>query len=415
MGIQQAERGSAVIITKDVTLVQVLPEPETPKSSFSFNPRIALLCVCALNVVAGAVNNLCLKYCYKQLVPPCHDCLPRFFTAPFLMLFLAFFAQTLCLGMYYTDRAFAKKRNSDALFEFQPNGDPQKPSCPFWCFCIPACCDFTATIGAYIASNIVLPSVVSVCSSFNFIVTACLTLVLLQVALRICNYAGGVLLVVGVALMAAGTILYPDTDSALGETHSWLGIMLACGSTFFYALQFVIEEAVLRKYAAAPLYVVGMEGVVGTIVSGTAVLIAHFAGAENFVENVYQVFNDLGVILGILGFILFVTLSMASGVLVTYLGSSLLRSVLFPLQTVVLYFAELVLLWAVFRGITCAGLIVTIIAILVFNNLIIFPGCSTCTEFMQRPIIFLCLSPPDDHTSAQKLESKLEDKSEYIY
>jgi len=257
-------------------------------------------------------------------------------------------------------------------------------------------CDYFGSMGIYLAVLVVVPSVASVCLNFTFFVTAATSLLYLRVAIRRCNYIGGAILSVGLTITSMGTIYNPDEDAAFHSDYSWIGIVLAFVATIFYSFQYVYEESLFTKYSCSPLYAVGIEGAIGCVASALGLVIVNLAGFENTAESIYQLSHNGGLFAATA--ILFVStmICMLSGQVVTIHGSSLLRVVLGPLQTALLFIAEVTFLkWAEFDVLTCCGLAVTLVAILSFNNLIWFPISTRLNEKLNRPVVFLCLTNPD--------------------
>jgi len=204
------------------------------------------------------------------------------------------------------------------------------------------------------------------------------------------------MLCVALALVAVGTIRNPDEDVPFGSSLGWLGILLGCVSTLFYSFQYVFEEKLFLQYKCNPVLVVGLEGGFGLTISVTAVMVAHFVGVENFVESAYQILHNTPLLAGIIGFLLSHLVLLVCGTLISYFSSGLLRSVLGPMQTIVIFVLEVtVLQWAVFEVITCAGIVLMVFAVLLFNNLVVIPRWNSLNRALNKPVVFACLTDPD--------------------
>jgi len=342
----------------------------------------------ALTIIGSGGYTLLLKFCYNQIVPPCDGCLPRNYSSPFLQTAIAFTAQIVCFLMYFAYKLFVPKSNSRKILE-------EKKQCPFYLLAIPAFIDFTGTCLYNYAALFVSPSVVTIESSFIFVAAGIFTMAYLRRALRICNFVGTGPLILSLALIGVASLNTPDAEVEL-DSNSWIGVVLALVSSICYGFQYVFEEKLIGKYTISPFLIIAFEGMFGIFITTIALIIFHYTGVENFMESIYQIFKHPEILGANIGFFFSHLTLMTCGIMVTVLGSSLLRSVLSPLQAVLLFFAEtLILQWVAFEVLACIGVIAAILSILLFNNLIFCIGCKKVNKFLGKPVVFLCLLDPD--------------------
>lgn len=203
------------------------------------------------------------------------------------------------------------------------------------------------------------------------------------------------ILAAGLVVTSVGTLLGPKQDTVWDSSYSWLGIVLAIVATLFIAVQYTFEEHLFTKYRCSPVKVIGIEGAMGSVMGAICVGIANATRFESLVETIYQITHHSGLLAVNIILPFTTSTSMIAGLLVTQLGSSLLRSVLGPLMTVMLFCLEVTALrWATFEALTCAGLVVAVFGIMFFNSLIVCcPGVAR--RSLDEPVMFCGLSNPD--------------------
>lgn len=93
------------------------------------------------------------------------------------------------------------------------------------------------------------------------------------------------LLFIGLALVGATPLIFPDKEEKEGDDKSpllvILGIALIIIAQMFTGSYMVIEEKLFSKYSLHPLKVVGWEGVWGTILYAILLVILQFIPCQN--------------------------------------------------------------------------------------------------------------------------------------
>ena len=90
------------------------------------------------------------------------------------------------------------------------------------------------------------------------------------------------------ALFLVGLSSFIGTKSGTGRETNALGIIMMFMSLLFAGIQFVVEEALLNKYATHPLKVVGYEGLWGTLVYIVTLIIMQHVRCDDFSQKIKE-------------------------------------------------------------------------------------------------------------------------------
>ena len=118
-------------------------------------------------------------------------------------------------------------------------------------------------------------------------ITAIMSVVFLKRRLHRHHWTGLLLVVIGIALVGLAVMLNKSDDDTQKPV---LGICLMIGSILIQGSQFIIEEKFFGKYFLSPMRVVGWEGIWGSLVFGSLLIIFQFIPCD------FELWSSTGVI-----------------------------------------------------------------------------------------------------------------------
>jgi len=250
---------------------------------------------------------------------------------------------------------------------------------------IPALCDITSSTLQYISLNFMDPSIYVMIRGGLPITTAIFSVIFLGRKLFSHHILGLSLVVVGIALVGVSDIMSENNEE--NDPNNSLGLILALLSLIGTAIQFIIEEKIFKKWYVHPLKQVGLEGSWGLLYSVIVIIITSNItcsppdGAQcnnGYLENPWSAITD---ILANGPLLIYVCLTMISlsffnfcGVSVTKHVSSLARSIVSILVTVVVWAFSLLELGQAFEWLQLCGFLVLVSGNLIYNEVIEVPG-----------------------------------------
>merc|ERR1719162_468082 len=102
--------------------------------------------------------------------------------------------------------------------------------------------------------------------------------------------------------------------------HTVVALLVGMMSQFLGSLQVVFEAKVMAQYTTPPLQLVGYEGVMGTPVGLSVIVLAYMFGNSNPVESFHKVTQSYYTLACLLMFLFAVTAFNLSGMFVTKYG-----------------------------------------------------------------------------------------------
>lgn len=347
------------------------------------------LLVAAVFMLASATfDTSATKYMNKQELPRCDGCKPVFFEAPMFQTLTGYVGQLVFLPIYFLDSYVARKRDTARKLDLPTShSDFKKPHCPVWIWIFPLLLDFISTSCLNYSTMLAQASTVQMLRSSNIVIAFLLSAFALKNRIYIHQIFGVLLVFLGLMLVAIYAILNPDEETNY-KNLQWLGIVTALAGTGFSAFQWVLEEIIFRRYYCSPFEGVGWMGFYGCIVGGIMLGVFQAAGWEDVKGAFYQM--GLGkkestiLIAFNLSYIVSLSINTASGefivfgcidsmllcftgITVTKLGSSLLRTIVNAGRTVSMWLIELIVGWSRFAVLNFVGLILISIAMGIYN------------------------------------------------
>eukprot|EP00727_Mastigamoeba_balamuthi_P006181 m51a1_g2182 putative solute carrier family 35 member f6-like (427) ;mRNA; f:103548-105167 len=184
-----------------------------------------------------------------------------------------------------------------------------------------------------------------------------------------------------------------ETGVSAGKTV--LGIVLVLVSQLISGLQMVVEEILLKKKDYAPLHIVGMEGVYGTLLMSFIVLpVVYFVPGDNpssmsrgSYDNVIDAFQMMGNNIALLFFVIIYFFSIAFfnffGLNVTKVLTAVHRTLIDACRSVFVWAWQLMTFycinerfgeeWTKYSGLQVAGFVLLIIGTVIYNGILKLP------------------------------------------
>eukprot|EP00767_Chilomastix_cuspidata_P001080 gnl/Chilomastix_cuspidata/1326.p1 GENE.gnl/Chilomastix_cuspidata/1326~~gnl/Chilomastix_cuspidata/1326.p1 ORF type:complete len:413 (-),score=71.02 gnl/Chilomastix_cuspidata/1326:24-1262(-) len=194
-----------------------------------------------------------------------------------------------------TERGSASALENEA----QPSQAPTMPLGKFILLGIVLCaCDLLATSVQGIGLLYVDASVYQLLRGAVIIFTSIWSIIFLKRRLRSFQWTGIGVVVIGLLCVGLSGFFGSSTENSTAS-ETILGILLIFFSQIFSATQFIIEEKTMKGLSFHPLKIVGLEGVIGVILTEAVVLpILYFipgddhGSYENFIDAWVDVSNN---------------------------------------------------------------------------------------------------------------------------
>jgi len=153
---------------------------------------------------------------------------------------------------------------------------------------IPSVLDMISTVLSTFGSPWISLSLAFVFKGARVVFSAVLTVTLLKRRLYFHHWISVALCVAGLAIAASSQLLT--------EPSSFVGIVMVLGGELFKSLRVVSEEKLMKSYSFAPTFLVGVEGIYGSLVFGSALLVvwlgipgADDGSFENLPDTLYRI------------------------------------------------------------------------------------------------------------------------------
>jgi hypothetical protein len=173
----------------------------------------------------------------------------------------------------------------------------------------------------------------------------------------------------------------PIDDSAVA-VRVVVGVLLIAVAQIFTASQFVLEESIMRKYAMAPIKVVGWEGIFGLSVTIIGMIVLHLAvgrtdagryGYFDANEGLREFFGIRSIALSSI----FIMISIGGfnffGLSVTRSVSATSRSTIDTCRTLFIWIVSLGLGWESFKWLQVLGFVLLVYGTFLFNDVVRSP------------------------------------------
>ena len=370
-------------------------------------------------VITGSANTILNKY---MLDTKSKDV--KFGIHPWFITFGMFIGESFSLILFYFSNKKNKIKNIEKLTELKDKKDNinllnsndtptntensnKKKIAKYYIFILPALCDFFGSTIATFGLVYLSSSIYQMMRGILIIFVMILSIIILKSKMVAHNYLGALILIIGLILTGISPMVEGDDE----ENSEFKGIILIIISQIFSAIQYVVEEKIVRSYTVDSFQMVGFEGMWGSIVYIVVLIIFQFIKCNDFntnlKKNICAYKKDSGNIyledtifalkqmiekkILILLFMLYITsigIFNISGINLMEYSSSAARAVLDNLRTILIWFYFLLIpqssnykdLEENFKYLQLLGFILIIIGNLIYNEIldIKYLGLSKC-------------------------------------
>jgi len=211
-----------------------------------------------------------------------------------------------------------------------------------------------------------------------------LSVAFLRSILRIYHWAGMLSVVVGMAIVGAGDILY-NTPEVGNRNYMISGDLLVIIATIIVSVQMVYEQKVITKHNVSPLLAVGIEGLFGLILMTILLIPMYYIRVpmpftqdmegrlENPLDAYDQIQSNTLILVSLAGGTISMTAGNFAGMSVSKELSSTTRAVIGPFRVVIIWAVSLAVGWQSFILLQLLGFAVLIFGLLVYNDILIGP------------------------------------------
>jgi drug/metabolite transporter (DMT)-like permease len=226
--------------------------------------RVYLLASCVVFLCAGIIATTLTKWADLQHAADANGTVSSF-EHPFFQTLIMFCGETLCLCAY----RFVIWRKQRSCVQQRVGIGNENQLRPIW-FAVPAIADFTASTTCNIALTMTSASVYQMLRGSTVLFIAVFSHIFLQRRFFRHEYLGMIIVTSGLLVVGVSASLRKTTQEA---SNPVLGNILVIVGQLIQSIQFVLEEAWMKKYRLPPLLLVGWEGVFGVCITGLSLAV----------------------------------------------------------------------------------------------------------------------------------------------
>ena len=160
---------------------------------------------------------------------------------------------------------------------------------------VPSALDMISTVMSVFGSPWISLSLAFIFKGARVVFSALLTVLLLKRRLYAYHWTGVVLCIAGL-IVAASSQLF-------SEPSTFVGVLLVLGSEMFKGMRIVVEERFMKTNKLDPCFLVGIEGLYGSLVFTVTLLVVWLAiggsdggSFENLQDTIFRISNSAGLI-----------------------------------------------------------------------------------------------------------------------
>ena len=294
-----------------------------------------------------------------------------------------FLGEALCYIAFMILFFYKKSRNQD-MSEF---GD-QKFNPFIWA--IPAMCDLFGTSIMYVGLTWTFAASFQMLRGSVIIFTGLLSVAFLGNKLKIYNWIGMVMVIVGLVMVGVGDYVFFDGSSSdLNKDTVLAGDLLIVLAQIITAVQMTIEEKIVKKYKTHPLQGIGLEGIFGFSMLALLLIPMYFIpwhlpqSSSSWQEHVrfedtIDAFKQWAytpyVLVPSLGLVFSIAFFNFAGLTVTKTMNATTRMVLDTFRSIIIWVISLAVGWQKFEALQPVGYVILFVGIWIYYNLIIMPA-----------------------------------------
>ncbi|KAJ5068512.1 s-cell enriched with leucine-rich repeat-containing protein slra-related [Anaeramoeba ignava] len=270
------------------------------------------------------------------------------------------------------------------------NGSQKRKWKEYFYVFVPAICDVIAT-GIMSIGLIWIPaSIWQMLRGSMVIFSAIFSVVFFKKKLYLYNWLG--ILSVCIALVMVGVSCIQSDTGNFNRRLEIIGIILVVASQIIQAAQIVIEEFLLKNVNMEPLFIVGLEGFWGFMVTSIICLpiVSVLPGndgdgiRENTKDSFIMMGNSNGLTGLIIGYIFVILFYNIFGMLVTFTFTAVIRTILEALRTLCVWIVDLIIYykisvyygekWTNWSYLEAGGFILLVLGLFIYKEVIRIPG-----------------------------------------
>jgi drug/metabolite transporter (DMT)-like permease len=215
--------------------------------------------------------------------------------------------------------------------------------------CLSGFCDFLAQTFVIMSNANIPVSLLMILKGSRALFSAGLSLTMLKKKLHAYQWVSIAICLIGLSLASLGSYLSKTTSSS----NLFMGVGLVLAAEAFRSVRIVYDEKMMKVYKYDPFMIIGLEGFVGTICSGCALITVNFlsgsdmGSVENFENTIYMI-NHSDILLVLLILLpIWVNSMYISGCLVTKIISAVYNAIVTVATVVVCWAYELLIYYLV--------------------------------------------------------------------
>lgn len=264
---------------------------------------------------------------------------------------------------------------------------PQKFNPLVWA--IPASCDLLGTSTMYVGLTWTYAASFQMLRGSVIIFTGILSVTFLNNKLKWFQWAGMVLVIIGLCVVGAGDYIFGGSEGYHDKGLVLAGDLLIVVAQGIAAVQMTVEEKIIKKYKVPPLQAVGWEGIFGF----SFLLILLFpmffipwhlpsdlsfwqehTRFEDTIDGLNQMGHNWQLAFANIGLIISIAFFNFSGLTITEKMSATTRMVLDSVRTIFIWVFSLIVGWQAFQALQPVGYVILFVGTCVYYDLIFRPG-----------------------------------------
>lgn len=238
---------------------------------------------------------------------------------------------------------------------------------------LPALCDVLGTTLMNIGMIYTPVSIYQMTRGSIILIVGLLSVIFLKRRITKLEWCSLFVVSLGVGLVGLSGYLN-DQSSGLEDGESSLDVLFGMCLIFIgiilSASQFVIEEHVLSNYDVAPMRLVGFEGIYGTLITVSGMILMHVIGLFNMVNGFKQMFTNGVVLITSFGIMVSISSFNYFGVSLTSQLNATARSTIDTCRTLLVWVISLAIGWESFHSLQLFAFVLLVMGTFSFNGVI---------------------------------------------
>lgn len=238
---------------------------------------------------------------------------------------------------------------------------------------LPAFCDVLGTTLMNIGMIYTPVSIYQMTRGSIILIVGLLSVIFLKRRITKLEWCSLFIVSLGVGLVGLSGYLNDQNQKSGDSSSSFdvlFGMFLIFIGIILSASQFVIEEHVLINYDVEPMRLVGFEGIYGSIITFSGMIILHILGKFNIIEGFNQMISNKIVLITSFGIMLSISSFNFFGVSLTSHLNATARSTIDTCRTLLVWVISLVIGWENFHSLQLFAFSLLVMGTFSFNGVI---------------------------------------------